>query len=83
MSRIYRETPLDMESVIEEVPDKIIATNLQGWKGATELHVYYHNGNTYVETSGELYNADGMFTEGIITPEEVLADYLAELSQES
>ena len=78
MPRVYEEYS-DIYSDLEHALYKAIKTGLTPDQGATELLIYHWNGYTYVVTSGEFSNAEPTRTRGIVTPEDVLADYLSEL----
>lgn len=65
----------------EDVTPVIVKTGLTSSEGATELHIYYKNNTTYVVTSGEFNNAGPSKTAGIVSPEDVLSDYLDELEE--
>ena len=43
-----------------------------------ELHIFYHSGNTYVETLSSYNGDDPTFTVGIISVEDLIADYALE-----
>ena len=50
-------------------------------QGAQELLICYQDGKTIVVTSGEFMNCLPTITDGIVSPEDCLADYLRELKE--
>ena len=69
--------------VFNHEPDETIKTGYSSDEGATELHIHYINGNTFVETVGERYNAEPYKMIGIHKPEQVLNKYKEQMSDEN
>lgn len=75
--REYHELK-DQDVDLSGEPDEFIATGITDSSVAMELHLYYVGDVTWVVTVGEFNNALPHWTQGTITPEEAVADYLDE-----
>ena len=78
MKLVWEET----DDLQDDLPEPVIVqTGLKSWQGATRLLIHHYKGDTIVCLSGEYQNCGPLLIEGIISPEDVLADYLRDLSE--
>jgi hypothetical protein len=69
-------------TIFDREPDAKVETGLESWQGGTEIGIFYHKGNTYLAVWGECQNGGPYWTTGILPIEEVLRDYLREMTLE-